>query len=66
MFEIEQLLGSGAGSTTYLKDQKEALTRAQASLAKFDAEAETVKKETAGLTAQINEVHDNQRVGAVH
>ena len=62
MFEIEQLLSSGAGSTSYLKDQKEALRRAQARLTQCDAEAEAAKKETAALTAQINQVHDSQRV----
>ena len=65
MFEIEQLLSSGAGSTSYLKDQKEALARAQARLTKCDAEAEAAKKETAALTAQINQVHDSQRVRSV-
>ena len=65
MFEIEQLLSSGAGSTSYLKDQKEALRRAQARLTKCDAEAEAAKKETAALTAQINQVHDSQRVRSV-
>ena len=65
MFEIEQLLSSGAGSTSYLKDQKEALRRAQARLTQCDAEAEAAKKETAALTAQINQVHDSQRVRSV-
>ena len=62
MFEIEQLLGSGDGSSSHLKDKEQELERAELNLAKCNADAEAAKEETAALTTQINELHDKQRV----
>ena len=62
MFEINQLLVSGDGSSSHRKDTQQALERARLNLAKCDTDGEAAKQETATLTTQINELHDKQRV----